>query len=109
MFYAWCSQQLFHLLFRAASELGIANSDEEIEAKGGEVEGMRGKTLKQKTIKHLSSTGTQMRMRHEFSKSTEISLSTPSYFFFFNVPESLGLGILLQFISPENFHSAASD
>lgn len=81
MFYAWCSQQLFHLLFGAASELGIANSDEEIEAKVDEVEGMRGKTLKQKT-KHLSSTGTQMGMRHEFSKSTEISLSTPSWIFF---------------------------
>lgn len=28
-------------LFSAASELGITNPDEEIEAKGGEVEGMR--------------------------------------------------------------------
>lgn len=34
-------QELLHLLFRAASELGITNPDEEIEAKGGELEEMR--------------------------------------------------------------------
>ena len=39
--YARSFQELFHLLFRAASELGITNPDEEIEAKGGEVEQMR--------------------------------------------------------------------
>lgn len=42
--YAGYFQQLFHLLWRAASELGIANPDEETEVKGGEMEGMRGKT-----------------------------------------------------------------
>lgn len=41
--YAGYFQQLFHLLWRAASE-GIANPDEETEVKGGEMEGMRGKT-----------------------------------------------------------------
>lgn len=38
-------QELFHLLFRSASELGIDNSHEDIEAKGGEVEEMRGKNI----------------------------------------------------------------
>lgn len=34
------SYPIYHL-FSAASELGITNPDEEIETKGGEVEGMR--------------------------------------------------------------------
>lgn len=44
--YARYFQELFHLLFREASELGIDNPHEEIEAKGGKVEDMRGKTYK---------------------------------------------------------------
>lgn len=39
--YARYFQELYHLLFRVASELGITNPDEEIEAKGGEMEEMR--------------------------------------------------------------------
>lgn len=34
-------QELVHLLFTAAQELGISNPDGEIEAKGDEVEEMR--------------------------------------------------------------------
>lgn len=73
--YARYFQELYHLLFRVASELGITNPDEEIEAKGGEMEEMR------KNILKLPSSGTQIRTRHEFLKSTEISLSTPSRLF----------------------------
>lgn len=41
--YARSFQELFHLLIRAAPELGIANPDEAIDAKEGKVEEMRKK------------------------------------------------------------------
>lgn len=46
MLYARYFWLLFHLLFRAPSVLGIANPDEEIEAKGSKVKSMRGKMYK---------------------------------------------------------------
>lgn len=39
--YARSFHELYHLLLREVSELGIVNSDEEIEDKGGEVAEMR--------------------------------------------------------------------
>lgn len=100
--YARYFQDSIYLLFRAASQLGIANLDEEIRAKGGEVEKIRGKTYE--SFLHLEQNENEAWV---FKKYWDFFLHPLSAFF--NFPKRLGLGILPQLISPEKFHSTDSD